>query len=130
MIKYVNGVEVKMTQAEAEAFEASRVIDPVKLLADKRIAATVTRAEFAVGAARAGWITETEAEEWGAGVAIPTVAANAIATLPEADRFEMRMSVRTRQKIWRNDTLVLMLMATQDPQVTAEQMDAFFGIET
>jgi hypothetical protein len=129
MIKYVNGVEVELTDSEAETFELSRVIDPVKLLADRRSAATVTRAEFAVGAAKAGWITETEAEEWGAGVAIPAVAATAIATLPKVDRFRMRMSVRTRQKIWRNDTLVLMLMTAQDPQVSADQMDAFFGVE-
>jgi len=128
MIKYVNGVEVELTDSEAGTFELSRVIDPVKLLADRRSAATVTRAEFAVGAANAGWITETEAEEWGAGVSIPTIAANAIFTLPEADRFAMRMSVRTRQKIWRTDTLVLILMAAQEPQVTVEQMDAIFGI--
>ena len=97
-------------------------------LATRRNATSMTRAAFAIGAANAGWITETEAEEWGAGVAIPTIAANVIATLPEADRFVMRMSVRTRQRIWRNDTLVLILMAAQDPQVTAEQMDTFFGI--
>jgi len=98
------------------------------VLATRRNATSMTRALFAIGAANAGWVTETEAEEWAAGVAIPTIAANAIATLPEADRFAMRMSVRTRQKIWRTDTLVLILMTAQDPKVTAEQMDTFFGI--
>ena len=99
-----------------------------KALATRRKDTSLTRAAFAIGAANAGWITETEAEDWAAGVSIPTIAAKAISTLPEADRFVMRMSVRTRQKIWRTDKLVLILMAAQDPQVTAEQMDTFFGI--
>jgi len=97
-------------------------------LTAKRSAASMTRAAFAIGAANAGWITETEAEDWGAGVALPPIAADAIATLPEADRFVMRMSVRTRQRIWRTDTLVLILMAAQKPKVTAKQMDTFFGV--
>jgi len=128
MKKYVNGEQVKLTAEEERAFNLAQVGSEARAVADKRNATSITRAAFAIGAANAKWITETEAEDWGAGVAIPKIAAAAIATLPESERFVMRMSVRTRQNIWRNDALVLVLMAAQKPKVTAEQMDKFFGV--
>ena len=124
-IDVVTGL-VTITDDAAPSFAPTLTAE--ELLAQARNATSMSRAAFAIGAANAGWITENEAEDWAAGVSIPTIAANAISTLPEADRFVMRISVRTRQKIWRTDTLVLILMAAQDPQVTAEQMDTFFGI--
>lgn len=123
-----DGTKVKVDTLDHVKPSDALVVEPQASIEDERNNSTLTRAAFAIGAANAGWITETEAEEWGAGVAIPSIAANAIAALPEADRFAMRVSVRTRQKIWRTDTLVLILMAAQDPKVTAEQMDTFFGI--
>jgi len=95
-------------------------------IAQSRADASMSRRDFAVLSAKQGWITEAEAMEWAGGNGIPAIAASAIGTLPEDDQFEMRMSVLTRTKVWRTDTLVRMLMAVK--KVTDAQMDAHFGI--
>jgi len=51
MIKYVNGVEVKLTTTEVEAFNLAQEVDPVKQLNDKRsrMSCTSLQGKIALG---------------------------------------------------------------------------------
>jgi hypothetical protein len=90
-----------------------------------RTNAYMSRRDFAVLSANSGWITKNEAKAWAGGNTIPPIATNVIATLPAGNQFAMEMSVLTRTRIWRTDSLVLMLMAVKE--VAPTQMDLLFG---
>jgi len=67
----------------------------------------VPRAKVAIAAAKAGLITEAEAEEWAAGAANPQWVSDAIeaavtdGAIPEEERLEVRIAVRTQDTIGR-----------------------------
>jgi len=92
----------------------------------------IPRAKFALAAAKAGLITEAEAEEWAAGSAVPQWVSDAIEAavtdgrIPEDERLEVRIAVRTQDTIGRNDRLIPILADSKG--LTPEQVDALFGI--
>ncbi len=101
-------------------------------LAQWRETASLPRTRFAIAAAKAGHITEAEAEDWAAQVAIPQWVADAIegaiseGLIREDKRLSVRIAVRTQQDIGRNDRLIPIL--AQSAGLTVEQVDALFGI--
>jgi len=93
--------------------------------------ASLPRTRFALAAAKAEHITEAEAEDWAAGVAIPAWVSEAIewavaeGLIPEDERLSVRIAVRTQQYIGRNDRLIPILAQSAD--LTDEQVDGLFG---
>jgi len=75
----------------------------------------IPRAKFAIAAAKAGLITEAEAEEWAAGAAVPQWVSDALeaavtaGAIPEEERLEVRIAVRTQDTIGRMDRLIPIL---------------------
>jgi len=106
---------------------------PAPTLEHIRTQTCIPRAKFAIAAAKAGLITEVEAEEWAAGVANPQWVSDAIEAavtdgiIPEDERLEVRIAVRTQDTIGRNDRLIPIL--ADNKGLTPEQVDALFGIE-
>jgi len=91
------------------------------------------RAKFAIAAAKAGLITETEAEEWAAGASVPQWVSDALEAavtgglIPEEERLGVRIAVRTQGTIGRTDRLIPIL--ADSAGLTLEQVDALFGID-
>ncbi|TAN82714.1 MAG: hypothetical protein EYR95_18680 [Phormidium sp. SL48-SHIP] len=92
----------------------------------------IPRAKFAIAATKAGFITEAEAEEWAAGAANPQWVSDAIEAavaaghIPQEERLEVRIAVRTQDTIGRNDRLIPILADSKG--LTPEQVDTLFGI--
>jgi len=92
----------------------------------------IPRAKFAIAAAKAGLISDAEAEEWAAGAAVPQWVSDALETavadgrVPEEERLPIRIAVRTQDTIGRNDRLIPILADSKG--LTPEQVDALFGI--
>jgi len=98
------------------------------------------RAKFAIAAAKAGLITEAEAEEWAAGAEVPQWVSDAVPQwvsdaleaavtaghIPEDERLGVRIAVRTQDTIKRTDRLIPIL--ADSAGLTPEQVDALFGI--
>ena len=99
-------------------------IDPAMVLEQERATMQMSREKFAVIAVGQEWITEDDAEAWVAGNSIPSVALTAINSRPEAERFKLRLSVRSQAIIRRNDMLIGVLMALKS--VSATDMDELF----
>jgi len=91
------------------------------------------RAKFAIAAAKAGLITEAEAEEWAAGAEVPQWVSDALEAavtaghIPEDERLGVRIAVRTQDTIKRTDRLIPIL--ADSAGLTPEQVDALFGID-
>jgi hypothetical protein len=90
------------------------------------------RTKFAIAAAKAGLITEAEAEEWSAGAAVPQWVSDALEAavtaglIPQEERLGVRIAIRTQDTIGRMDRLIPILADSAD--LTPEQVDALFGI--
>jgi len=93
----------------------------------------IPRAKFAIAAAKARLITDAEAEEWAAGASVPQWVSDALGAavtgghIPQEERLEVRIAVRTQDTIGRNDRLIPIL--ADNKGLTPEQVDALFGIE-
>ena len=90
----------------------------------ERATMQMSRQNFAVVAAGEGWLSDLEAEDWAAGVSIPSIASNAINSLPIEERLALRIQVRTQAIIRRNDMLIGVLMAQEE--VPHADMDRLF----
>jgi len=92
----------------------------------------IPRAKFAIAAAKAGLITEAEAEEWAAGAVVPQWVSDALDAavaaghIPQDERLEVRIAVRTQDTIGRIDRLIPILAGGKG--LTPEQVDALFGL--
>jgi hypothetical protein len=106
--------------------------EPEPTLEELRAQTRIPRAKFAIAAAKAGLITEAEAEEWAAGAANPQWVSDALEAavtaghIPQEERLEVRIAVRTQDTIGRNDLLIPILADSKG--LTPEQVDALFGI--
>jgi hypothetical protein len=105
---------------------------PAPTVEQLRAQTRIPRAKFAIAAAKAGLITDAEAEEWAAGAAVPQWVSDAIeaavtdGAIPEEERLEVRIAVRTQDTIGRTDRLIPILADSKG--LTPEQVDALFGI--
>jgi len=119
--------EVVVRDMSQDEVEASRLT-----IEELRTQTRIPRAKFAIAAAKAGLITEAEAEEWAAGAAVPQWVSDAIEAavaaghIPEEERLGVRIAVRTQDTIGRNDRLIPILADSKG--LTPEQVDALFGI--
>jgi len=92
----------------------------------------IPRAKFAIAAAKAKLISDGEAEEWAAGAANPQWVSDAIEAavaaghIPQDERLEVRIAVRTQDTIGRTDRLIPIL--ADSAALTPEQVDALFEI--
>lgn len=106
--------------------------EPEPTIEEIRAQTRIPRAKFAIAAAKAGLITEPEAEEWAAGAANPQWVSDAIeaavaaGVIPEEERLGVRIAVRTQDIIGRTDRLLPILADSNG--LTPEQVDALFGI--
>ncbi len=126
MFKNVNGVNVPLTAQEIANRQAEEAQAALAAPIQARKSASMSRDAFSIAAALAGWVTEAEAEDWAAGIAIPTVATQAISMLPAEKQFAARVYVRSQLVVNRNDNLVLAMKAIL--QLTDEAVDAVFGL--
>jgi len=98
-----------------------------------RATTRLPRHKFAIAAAKAGLITEAEAEEWAAGASIPAWVSDTIeaavtaGAIPTKERLPVRVAVRTQDTIGRTDRLIPIL--ADSAGLTPEQVDALFGID-
>ena len=99
-------------------------IDPAMVLEQERAAMQMSRGKFAVVAAGEGWVSDLEAEDWAAGVSIPSIASKAINSRPIEERLALRIQVRTQVAVRRNDMLIGVLMAQE--KVPPADMDKLF----
>lgn len=133
MQKYVNGNLVDMTPDEVAAIETEQAEREANSLQKRRASASLPRAQFALAAAMAGYITEDEAEDWAAGVAPPAWVADALdgaiaaGAIPEGQRLAIRIAARTQVSIHRTDKLIPVLAAAK--AMSDEAVDALFGID-
>ena len=72
---------------------------------------SASRTQLALELAARGIITETEAEEWAGGQALPQIATDAINTLPEAERSPARIRARGAGTILPDHTITQLLIA-------------------
>ena len=126
MFKNVNGVNVPLTEQEIADCQAEEAQAAADATVQARGSVSLSRDAFSIVAANAGWVTEAEAEDWAAGIAIPAVAAQAISLLPVEKQFAARVYVRSQLVVHRNDKLVLAMQAIL--QLTDEMVDAVFGL--
>lgn len=96
-----------------------------------RKGARMSRSAFALAAADAGLISDAEAEDWVAGVAIPAWVAGAIDAaiaaghVSNSERMKLRVAVRTQAVIRRSDQMIPLLAGAKD--ISPESVDALFG---
>lgn len=127
MKAFINGESVTLNEDDVAVLEGvrlARIKTPQQNLDQERAGMRMSREKFAVLAAGQEWITEDDAEAWVAGNSIPSVALTAINSRPEAERFKLRLSVRSQAIIRRNDMLIGVLMALKS--VSATDMDELF----
>jgi hypothetical protein len=126
MFKSVNGVNVPLTEQEIADRQAEEGQAAADATVQARGSASLSRDAFSIMAASAGWVTEAEAEDWAAGIAIPAVATQAISLLPVEKQFAARVYVRSQLVVHRNDNLILAMQAIL--QLTDEAVDTVFGL--
>jgi hypothetical protein len=133
MFKNVNGIDVELTASEIAARQAEEVAVALTIAEEEvtrpiraREAAYLSREDFCVAVAKAGWVTEAEAEDWAAGVAAPNIIKLIIGSLPAGKRFAARVIVRSQGRVKRNDRMVLALQNALT--LTNADVDAVFGI--
>lgn len=97
---------------------------PEQTLEQERAAMQMSRGQFAVVAAGEGWVSDLEAEDWAAGVSIPSIASKAINSRPIEERLALRIQVRTQLVVHRNDLLIGVLLAQEE--VSRTDMDKLF----
>ena len=97
---------------------------PEQTIEQERATMQMSRQKFAVVAAGEGWLSDLEAEDWAAGVSIPSIASNAINSRPIEERLALRIQVRSQAIIRRNDMLIGVLMAQEE--VPHADMDRLF----
>lgn len=118
---------------EADGNVAAHTPPPAPTIEQLRNTTRHPRAKFAIAAAKAGLITEAEAEEWAAGAAVPQWVSDALEAavtaghIPQEERLEVRIAVRTQDTIGRTDRLIPIL--ADNKGLSPEQVDALFGIE-
>ena len=110
-------------------------IDPATILTDWRAAVSIRREDFAVAALEAGLATETEAEQWGAGNALPVWVQEAINMAKNADgadvfptaseKMRARLSALREPRVRRASAIIEILRATK--KLTEDQVDVLFG---
>ena len=115
------------TGDESVADSSDLALAPEVTTDDLRQIAVMSREDFAVASAQAGWISEAEAEEWAAGAAIPSFVADVInSVVPQEERLSTRIRIRTQPDIARNGSLIPALKA--ELNITDAELDALFGL--
>lgn len=120
----VNGVARDETAEETAAREALAP-SAESILAAKRNAATLTRAEFLLACVAAEIITEAEAEEAADG-SWPASFDTFLRGLSFEDRIKARDTWASRADVRRNSALLALVAANRG--VSAEELDTLFGI--
>lgn len=93
-----------------------------------RDTAELDREGFAVAAWERAWITETEAEQWLAGNAIPAIAQTALDSIADPTaRARAKISIFGQQYIRRKSTLILTIQTQQG--ISDADLDDAFGFE-
>lgn len=98
----------------------------VEAMVPKRARASMSRMDFAIAAATAGYVTFEVAEDWAAGNSIPTEVAGAIAQLPAEEQGPARIIARCKDKIERNGDLMPIIAAAFGADDAA--LDALYGL--
>jgi len=125
-------VEVPLKPGANYEWDGAEWVHVAPAIDDIRASPRIARAKFAIAAAKAGLITEAEAEEWAAGAAVPQWVSDALEAavaaghIPQDERLEVRIAVRTQDTIGRMDRLIPILADSKG--LTPEQVDALFGI--
>lgn len=122
--KLVNGERVEMTEEEAAAFEASRVLDPAAELAAWRGQASLPRTTFCANLLAAGILPPAEAVEATKGNWPATFDA-ALVSLTETEATLAQIEWAGATTIRRNHPMIATLAALAG--LTETQVDALFG---
>lgn len=95
--------------------------------AEWRETAEMDRATFAVAAFVAGWLSEDDAEAWGAGGELPEAVADEIAdcTADPVGALKARIAARSGPTLARNGAAILAFQAGLE--IADEDVDAVFG---
>ena len=123
--KLVNGERVDVPAGELSALQAEWQANAAGELDRKRAAATLDRAAFLLGCVSESIITEQEAEEAADG-SWPSSFDTFLAGMTAAQRIEAKAVWASRADVRRNSDLLALVAANKS--VTAEQLDALFGI--
>lgn len=90
-----------------------------------RARASLSRMDFAIAAATAGFVTFEVAEDWAAGNSIPDEVATAIGALPAEEQGPARIVARCKDRIDRNGALMPIIAAAFGADDAA--LDALYG---
>jgi len=89
-------------------------------------------AQLVVGLTEQGWITDTEADAWLAGNALPAAVEAAIMSIPEVLEDGSRPRLRAKARALRPSTIArdneLLIMMSHMQGATSEQLDEVFRV--